>query len=247
MQSTKNYDMFKFREDNRARVEPSHVRTLVKSIQSRNMLEYKPIIVNENYEVVDGQHRLLAAKELNVPIYYVIEPEFTTIDMIHLQTQKQWKTEDYINAYAKNGNQEYQRVLDFSKENEVPLTVALALLGGRTSEQFKKIKTGEFKYKSDKTSLMFLDYCRDIHQTIIHNLGNLACFRASKFWRAMAHVCKNPIYNHDKMMKNLVMLITKVNARPSYSEYVTMLLSIHNYRNQNKITTNTEKNEDDDE
>ena len=31
-----------------------------------------PIIVNENYEIIDGQHRYSASKELGLPIRYIV-------------------------------------------------------------------------------------------------------------------------------------------------------------------------------
>jgi ParB-like chromosome segregation protein Spo0J len=48
-----------------------HVRRLVDSIKKYGM-KCNPILVNEQMEVIDGQHRLLAAKETNSFVYYII-------------------------------------------------------------------------------------------------------------------------------------------------------------------------------
>ena len=118
MKETTNYDMFKFREDNRKEISNVHVRVLVRSITHNNMLKYKPILVNSKMEVLDGQHRLLAAKEIGVPIFYEVEKDMDIKSIISLQTQKAWTTTDYINAYAKNGYEDYIKLSDFCKKND---------------------------------------------------------------------------------------------------------------------------------
>ena len=99
---TKNYEMFKFREDNRLKIDQSHVNKLINSIQSRNLLDMRPIIVNSDYEILDGQHRLLAAKNLGVEIYYEIEEKLEHKDIILMNVAKSWAVCDYMNYFVKN-------------------------------------------------------------------------------------------------------------------------------------------------
>ena len=66
---TTNYDLFSFMPGNR---DIAKKNMLVKSIEKIDLTEYKPIIVNENYVIIDGQHRFMACKELEKPIYYII-------------------------------------------------------------------------------------------------------------------------------------------------------------------------------
>lgn len=81
MKSTTNYDMFKFRDDNRTKIRKRHVDTLAESIQRNNQLEKHPIVVNQDMEIINGQHRLCAAKELGIPVYYIVQEEFTPEDL----------------------------------------------------------------------------------------------------------------------------------------------------------------------
>jgi len=50
---------------------PQHVRRLCDSIKTHGILQ-NPIIVNENMDIIDGQHRLLAAKESESSVYYIV-------------------------------------------------------------------------------------------------------------------------------------------------------------------------------
>ena len=66
---TTDYDIFKQLLGNRE-INYNHVRRLIKSMQEEYLIV--PIQVNEKMEVIDGQHRIAACKELGFPIYYMI-------------------------------------------------------------------------------------------------------------------------------------------------------------------------------
>ena len=66
---THDLSVFKIIDGNR-NINLGHVDRLVKSIKDNGFLK-TPIIVNKFYEVVDGQHRLEAAKKINSQIYYI--------------------------------------------------------------------------------------------------------------------------------------------------------------------------------
>lgn len=71
IRSTTNYDKFKIHPYGR-KISKKHVNRLVDSISRENHLDSSPILVNLNFEIICGQHRLMAAKKLGVPIYYVV-------------------------------------------------------------------------------------------------------------------------------------------------------------------------------
>ena len=70
MQTT-DYKKFKIIQGNRA-LREFHVEYLKKSIMKDNLLYLNPILVNSDYYVFDGQHRLKVAEDLNLPIFYTI-------------------------------------------------------------------------------------------------------------------------------------------------------------------------------
>lgn len=59
---TTNYDKFCFLEDNRA-VKQSRVKKIKDSIDDVGYL-YQPVLVNEQYQIIDGQGRFNACKEM---------------------------------------------------------------------------------------------------------------------------------------------------------------------------------------
>ena len=108
---TSNLDLFRPLELNR-RVDPRRVDMLKKSIKEYGYLN-SPILVNEKYEVIDGQGRLAACKELGCPITYMVV-EGLTIDHCRAlnMNAKNWTTEDFIISYAESGNENYERLID---------------------------------------------------------------------------------------------------------------------------------------
>lgn len=64
---TRDYSIFKKLPGNR---EVSIESGLIDSMQSNGYLKQYPILVDSEMRIIDGQHRLIAAKELNLPVSY---------------------------------------------------------------------------------------------------------------------------------------------------------------------------------
>jgi len=73
------------------------VADLVKGIQDLNMLDCHPIVVTTVNEVISGQHRLAAAKQLGVPVYYVVRDlgECKMRQMMNLPSEPSIYHDDY--------------------------------------------------------------------------------------------------------------------------------------------------------
>lgn len=98
--STLNYDLFKFHEQNRP---VGSNKTIMKSIQGIDLTPYTPIIVDEDFYIIDGQNRFQACKTMSKPIYYVIMPRLydTNTAMISLnKSQKMWRQEEFLHFHS---------------------------------------------------------------------------------------------------------------------------------------------------
>jgi len=69
VQTTMDYSMFKPIDGNRNKNE-LHIARL-KTSMALNYL-FTVIIVNEKYEIIDGQHRFECIKDLGLPLYYIM-------------------------------------------------------------------------------------------------------------------------------------------------------------------------------
>jgi len=132
IQKTKDYSIFKFVLSNRE-VDANHVKKLARSIETRNLLSVRPIIVNDQMQLIDGQHRLEAAKQIGAEVFYIQIGNLTKSDIAVLNTaQKNWTRTDFINFYALEGNENYKRIAALlNKYYFVKPTVIIHMACGR--------------------------------------------------------------------------------------------------------------------
>lgn len=147
--TTTNYEMFKDLEGNRS-VKNARVLKTMDSICELGWLT-SPILVNEKFEVIDGQGRLEALKRLEIPVEFIIEEGIGIKECQGLNHyQKNWSTMDYINSHVAAGNKNYTWLKSMlSKYKGIPNTVifTVAVSGGKSSSMgaanhFKIIESG---------------------------------------------------------------------------------------------------------
>lgn len=233
MPKTNTYDVFKFRTDNRP-VNKKHVQDLVNSIKSHNLLELQPITINGDMEILDGQHRLLAAKQLGVDIYYQIEKKLTSADIITMNISKSWGAADYVNYYVKNGHLEYQRLESFMKEHGISLRVAMHLLLGASLDKKAEFRLGKFKFpEGDFTNA--LEMCWETVGIIKRLNGHSSYSTSARFWQCMVKLANHPEFDKKKWIFNLERLITRMGPRARMTDYLRLFMDIYNYKNHTKI------------
>lgn len=116
IRTTRDYHLFKFMPGNRAI--KNRAENIKKSIEKIGWIS-NPIIVNQDMEIIDGQSRFVALQELNMPVEYQIIPHLDVDDCRTLNKfNTQWKTNDYMESYAEEGNQNYIRIRNLSKTFE---------------------------------------------------------------------------------------------------------------------------------
>lgn len=161
---TDNYSKFKRLVGNRTDDE-IRGRNLLQSIKTFGQLE--PITCNEKFEVIDGQARLYACKELNIPVKYRVE---TGYGLAHCREENvkanNWLIKDYIHSYAEKGNTSYKYLVALKMQSDKrPFTLIaniaknVASTGGGINH---KIKAGTFtlttiEYEEAQDILNFLD------------------------------------------------------------------------------------------
>lgn len=115
IRETRQYDVFKKLEGNRD-VDEKRVRRIKESIKNVGYVT-SPIIVNEKMEVIDGQGRLEALRQLDLPVEYIVSNGVGIKECIAMNiNQTNWSHMDYIKSYAKRGVKSYELLLDLIKK-----------------------------------------------------------------------------------------------------------------------------------
>lgn len=174
---TKNYEIFKFKKENR---EINYNKVLsLKNKLIENGRQIVPIICNKELEVIDGQHRLEALKELDWDVMYYIDEAVTTNDLISINnTQKNWGMMDYMHFYASSGNETYKKLEYLCKEyDELPLKAILAAVGAKYIKE-RRVKNGELNFTEEEFAEgeKCLEFLRKISKDIKIRINNQSIF-----------------------------------------------------------------------
>lgn len=236
---TKDYDMFVFRNDNREKINQAHVKRLAQSIKSRNLLELRPITVNDKMEIIDGQHRLLAAKLLGCEVFYQKENKLDPIDIIRMNVSAPWGMSDYLNYYCKHDFPEYKKLAEFMKKNSLPIKIALSIALGKAHLGFYQFRMGEFKFR-DEPSEIELEICWNTINCIKKHNGFSAYTGAGKFWKGLFKIIRHPNFNKDTWYSNMQKMTSNFCQKSRAEDYVHLMQTIYNWNTLFKIYVNEE-------
>jgi hypothetical protein len=235
---TTNYDQFIFLEENR----PVTGSIVEESIKKKNLLLDNPILVTQGKHVLDGQNRLIAAKVLQVPIYYRYALITTAEDISHLQNQKPWLLRDHAHFYKENPN--YSFVNEMVEKHD--LSLQFGLYSCNTSrDAFRKFRNGEFEIKEGKKEQlaeqfqMFEELINAI-KFMLFTVGNTKSTITQKFKRALWTFMKKPEYSQERMVHalktypNHVMDLLLINSEAQIGEGLERKLFNYNRKPRNK-------------
>lgn len=151
--STTDYEQFSHIEGNR-KINENHVARIMKEFEKIGQLS--PIIVNQDLEVVDGQHRLEACKRAQMPVYYIVVKSDSIEAILSINNvNRKWKIMDYIHNYSVLGEEDYTTLLSHYEEYEgtlyhIPILTLVSFMSGQTNctkspGVHNKVKDGHFK------------------------------------------------------------------------------------------------------
>lgn len=229
---TNNTDKFSKQIGNRA-IDQAHLARLKESIKTKNLLSTQPIVVNEQMEVIDGQHRLQAAIDLGLGIHYI---NVTNVDMEDVQLinshMKNWGNTDFMEAYISAGNVNYKLYKEYKEKYKTHHTVLLAIFTGTSNNRSTgDFKTGRLVITSDK---------KELADNILRHIQDISIFfppAVNRNFGLAIHKIVTQVkeYDMDKMLKQIEVQQNRMRRSITKIEYVRMLEGIYNYNQKNKV------------
>jgi len=238
IEQTTDYSIFKFLEGNRP-LDKSHLRKLKLSIEKNNHLNLHPIIVNQSYEIIDGQHRLQVAKELNFPIFFIRSLEISDDHLIHCNVnQKLFEVENYIDFFAiKEKNPEYILLKSMLKSSGLkPKALLTLLLGIVNTSLLEFLKTGKFKFPKDQEPLEILDLYYDFSAYVRDKrIKPPSMFTNFNFTKSLRWLYKTSGFSKELLFKKLDNRWFDLKPQRTAEEWYQLLISIYNFKNHSKL------------
>lgn len=244
---TNDYSLFKTLDGNR-HVNKLHVKRLKESFQEAYLLS--PILVNQRCEIIDGQHRFEAAKQIGLPINYIMVQNYGLREVQLLNTNmKNWKKEDYLTAYCDLKYPEYLKFRNFMRRfPELGLLNCEALL---TNKATNNSNSSDPELKSDTnirgtyTSRYFQEGDLNIvdYELSVENAEKIMMikpyydgFSRPAFVRAMIGLFKIEYYNHTQLLQKMANNPTAMQHCANVTQYKLMLEDIYNFRSREKVS-----------
>lgn len=236
---TSNYTLFKKFPGNRP-IDALNLKKITTSIKMNNMLQLRPILVNDLMEVVDGQHRLEAAKNLGLEVFYDIVHDTKPMDMVLLNNaQKCWTLQDYVNYYAEQGSQIYKDMKSMSEKFDLSIQELVRVLGIHWGRAYKDFKEGKYAEDVKKKEAELRDKVAFMGQVIAFidekTLGNKIHLKSIALKRSLLTLLGCTSFDPTVFMEKLELGISKFHRCTTATQYYDMFKAFYNYRNQNPL------------
>lgn len=227
IQVTKNYRLFHNNSGENRPVEMNKHKRLVDSMKLYGFLQEFPIVCTRdskgNLVVKDGQHRLVVAETLQLPVYWVEASMNWDVAVVN-STAKPWILRDYAGRFAANGNENYQEGLDFAERHRIPIGPAFALLAGTTTftNCHSSFIDGTFKVK-DRA---WADSVASIYSPLVSMSKSVS---NARFLEACMAVCRVPEFDGKRLLQNAERCREKLVSYSTRDAYLEMLEHIYNF------------------
>jgi hypothetical protein len=231
---TTDYGMF-IRHDGNRKVNELNLNRLIKSMKKKTLIS--PIIVNESFEVIDGQHRLAALEKLQQPVYYVKVYGYGLPEMQILNSvSKNWTADDFMESYIDLGYEDYKKYKEFKLRYGWGHTETTAILQNKKSSvgSGDRFKNGEFK--SGDFKIEDYDYAVECAEKIEMVKPFYTGYKRRVFIFAMLRLFGNPNYNHSVFLSKLSYQSVSLVDCVSTEQYLLLIEEIYNYKNKNKVS-----------
>ena len=234
--TTTDYSMFKSIDGNR-NLNLLHINRLKKSMQEHYL--FTVIVVNEKYEIIDGQHRFHAIRDLGLPLHYVMIPGYSLLQVQILNANSSnWSTQDYLEAYCNLGYTDYIRLNDFLGKYKLNISIGASILIGNTTGEggmkagapFEFFKHGTLKVsdKQLKAAEKFMDMLY-LFEPFFKD------FKSRSFVFALMKLMKNPNFEITELLQKVKVQPLALQTCQQVNQMVSLIEEIYNYKRRDKV------------
>ena len=246
--STTNLNIFKFMDDGNRPIDKKHVNQLKDRLSEKYLRTI--VIVNEKMEIIDGQHRYTAIKELNegngkkglplMSIEFIICKNYGVEECCQYNGKsKNWSNKNITEGGKTLNIEEYKIYDKFIKKFNLPHNVTVGLLSGVTtntknSDEFKNLK---LEIKDVNESLDNANKIIDVVNTGIIPIGR-SDQPVSVFGLALLDILKVDGYDHDRMVRKCKEHVERegrsLRKLTNITEPLIELEEVYNYKERGK-------------
>ena len=228
---TKDYNKFSFHPSNREIKDP-HVRQLVKSMREKGWIPGSTIVVNEKGEVIDGQHRLMAAMIVGVSVKYEVSVGAGINEIRELnKNQTNWTKLNHLEGFVKDKNPHYVILNNFMKDfPDFKMTECLMMCkNGFVDVSKSDFENGRFTVKDMNLARTWAGNIKKLKPYFPNG------YNKSIFVRSLIKCLTKPGFVFDEFLHKVKIRPGSIYMCGTVDQYIEMIESIYNYKRSDKI------------
>lgn len=200
---TTNYDKFQRIKSNRE-TNKANLAKLQKSMEEEFL--FQPIQVNENFEIIDGQHRFECCEYFKKPVSYFVSKGYYTSQMKRANlVSRNWTVDDFLYSFKQEGKIPYAELYEIKEKSGLNTSNLISLYAkiqkiqpSSASHLFKK---GLFTLKEEEK--------KRINKFLVdlEDFKAFPSYKRSSFVAALLEMYFHEKYNHNQMKNRLLVKI----------------------------------------
>ena len=215
---TNDYSLFKFMEGNR-KTSSTNLNQIIQSMEEKQLTI--PIIVNERFEIIDGQHRFKACKYLKLPVFYIMQQGYTIDDVIRANVNggRKWFDVDYLRKYCQANDERYLKIEGILNDFSITANDFIKILA---HIQQKKINMLKREFRSGTIELNGVDLLLSF-LIALESFKFFKYYKQSNFITAFLRLYFKDGYVHENMERKLNSFGHNLTRQSSADEYLSLL------------------------
>ena len=239
---TTEYEKFKHLIGNRAF--EGRPEKIIKSIKQNGYI-MNPIVVNEKYEVIDGQARLEAEKRLQIPVDYIVVKGLKIEDCVALNAQSTpWTTKNYVDSFVSLGNVNYIRLDRLVKCHEPGVTTIINITKGLYGSARKNKECGISAIK-DGSLILSQEECDRANGKLSYIDKFAPVFKriggSFTYWALAIAFCYDlPEVDLDRLYTQVIRMENELHPAATIISAITDLEYVYNFKCRARVYFSTE-------
>lgn len=228
---TKNYSLFKKLLGNRG-VDKMRLNALRESLGEEYLVSI--IIVNEKYEIIDGQGRFEICQELRLPIRFIVVPNYGGDELrVYNRVVFKWSANDTLTSFIDLGNKHYLAYKNFRDKYDFSHQSCLAMLSG--DEGITKLTGIKNVYKDGgfKVTQKNLDRATYVAEQITL-LSKFDFYKDRSFHLVLLQCLRVAGFDLSKFIKKGLKHPALLTKGANHDQYLEIIENTYNYCSPNK-------------
>lgn len=201
---TKNYNQFKKLKKNRD-INQINIKASKERILKTRKTCVIPIIVNSKMEIIDGQHRLEACRQLEIPVRFYQTAEIREKDIPIIQGGRKWTLLDYVENHMKKEKESFVYLHNAyfqSGYNKLMGVGSFGVMFQGKSFTSAELANPDFELKSHMRK-NFLKSSAKLNELLLIRPDFNSALRTEKWVKALCLLINHQTYNHDHLIQKI--------------------------------------------